>query len=251
VGVFFEVSRFRAYHLCICSPSDMPQGLRRGYSFLVTTRGSQPISRPTSRAIAFFDGQNLFHAVKEAFGYTYPNYDVLALAREVCQQQSWQLSAVRFYTGVHTPEGDEFWHRFWAAKLAQMGRRGVTIFSRELRYQNTLIRLPDGQQVSAAVGQEKGIDVRIALDVVSLVLADACDVALIFSQDQDLSEVADEVRRIAKREQRWIKIASAFPVGPTSSNTRGINKTDWIRVDKKLYDKCIDRRDYRPKPTTP
>jgi hypothetical protein len=27
------------------------------------------------RAVAFFDGQNLFHAVKNAFGYKYPNYD--------------------------------------------------------------------------------------------------------------------------------------------------------------------------------
>ena len=27
------------------------------------------------RAIAFVDGQNLFYAAKEAFGYTYPNYD--------------------------------------------------------------------------------------------------------------------------------------------------------------------------------
>ena len=25
------------------------------------------------RAVAFLDGQNLFHAASEAFGYTYPN----------------------------------------------------------------------------------------------------------------------------------------------------------------------------------
>jgi hypothetical protein len=36
------------------------------------------------RAIAFFDGQNLFHAVKAAFGYTYPNYDAMALAQAIC-----------------------------------------------------------------------------------------------------------------------------------------------------------------------
>jgi hypothetical protein len=28
------------------------------------------------RAWAFFDGQNLYHAAKEAFGYRLPNYDV-------------------------------------------------------------------------------------------------------------------------------------------------------------------------------
>ena len=30
--------------------------------------------------MAFFDGQNLFHAAREAFGYTWPNYDVAKLA---------------------------------------------------------------------------------------------------------------------------------------------------------------------------
>ena len=71
--------------------------------------------------------------------------------------------------------------------------------------------------------------------------------ALVFSQDQDLSEVADEIRTIAKREQRWIKMASAFPISPTSRNRRGINGTDWIKMDRALYDSCIDPIDYRPK----
>ena len=35
---------------------------------------------PSPRAVTFVDGQNLFYAAKEAFGYTYPNYDPLKLA---------------------------------------------------------------------------------------------------------------------------------------------------------------------------
>jgi len=38
---------------------------------------------------------------------------------------------------------------------------------------------------------------------------------------------------------------------PTVSNKRGINHTDWIRIDRATYDACLDSRDYRPKPTTP
>jgi hypothetical protein len=52
------------------------------------------------------------------------------------------------------------------------------------------------------------------------------DVALILSQDQDLSEVAEEIRSIAREQGRWIKIASAFPVSPTDPNRRGIDKTE-------------------------
>lgn len=33
------------------------------------------------RAVTFIDGQNLFHAAREAFGYIYPNYDVLSQRR--------------------------------------------------------------------------------------------------------------------------------------------------------------------------
>ena len=36
---------------------------------------------------------------------------------------------------------------------------------------------------------------------------DEFEVALVFSQDQDLSEVADEIRVIAREQSRWIKIA--------------------------------------------
>ena len=43
-----------------------------------------PAKPPVKRTIAFFDGQNLFHAVRAAFGYTYPNYDVKALAQAIC-----------------------------------------------------------------------------------------------------------------------------------------------------------------------
>jgi hypothetical protein len=31
---------------------------------------------------------------------------------------------------------------------------------------------------------------------------------------------------------------------------RGINGTDWIKIDRATYDACLDARDYRPKPKT-
>ncbi|OGS00675.1 MAG: hypothetical protein A2V88_07270 [Elusimicrobia bacterium RBG_16_66_12] len=62
--------------------------------------------------------------------------------------------------------------------------------------------------------------------------------------DQDFSEVADEVRLIAAEQGRWIKIASAFPSSPASRDSRGINKTDWIKIDRGTYEACSDPRDY-------
>ena len=45
----------------------------------------------TKRVVSFVDGQNLFYAAKNAFGYNHPNYDIAALAAAVCQKQHWQL----------------------------------------------------------------------------------------------------------------------------------------------------------------
>ena len=204
-----------------------------------------PPEPATKKAVAFVDGQNLFHAARESFGYTYPNYDVLALARRICQGKGWGLGQVRFYTGIPDPADDPRWNHFWAGKLRVMSWRGVHVFSRPLRYRNRLVRLPNGSTHTFLAGEEKGIDVRIALDVIRMAHRREFDVALVFSQDQDLSEVADEIRVISSEQARWIKMACAFPFSPTTRNKRGINKTDWIRIDRTTYDACLDPRDYR------
>ncbi|MGH9449732.1 MAG: NYN domain-containing protein [Terriglobia bacterium] len=206
-----------------------------------------PAEPPEKRAVVFVDGQNLYHSVRESFGFSYPNYDISLLASAVCSAHNWRLEQVRFYTGVPDATDDPRWNGFWTAKLAQMGRKNVYTFSRRLRYRNQTIRLPDGATHTFLAGEEKGIDVRIALDVIALAHRRKYDVAVIFSQDQDLSEVAEEVRAIAQEQNRWIKVGSAFPFSPTTRNRRGIDKTDWIKIDRATYDACLDRRDYRPK----
>lgn len=227
----------------------MPQGLVRGYP-LMTPDGPARVEPQPKRAIVFFDGQNLFYAAREAFGYTYPNYDAQALAEWVCGQNGWQLEEVRFYTGIPTVEDNPKWNTFWSHKLSAMGKLGVHVFTRHLRYRNRPVVLPDGTRTSVLVGQEKGIDVRIALDIVRAAREGRCDVIVVFSQDQDLSEVAEEVRVIARQQSRWLRIVSAFPTSPTCANRRGINKTDWVRITRQVYDACLDRRDYHFGETT-
>ncbi|MEO7993793.1 MAG: NYN domain-containing protein [bacterium] len=187
------------------------------------------------RTIAFIDGQNLYFAVKYEFGYTFPNFDVAKLASAICSRANWDLTQVRFYTGVPPTHANPRWHDFWVAKLAAMGQAGIHVYSRPLVTR-------DGQM------HEKGIDVRISLDIVRLASKNEFDVALVFSQDQDLSEAAAEIRQVAAEDRRWIKVASSFPLRRSPAENKGINYTDWLPFDKALYDTCIDPRDYRAKP---
>lgn len=210
-----------------------------------------PAEPGIKRTIAFIDGQNLFHAAREVFGATYPDFDPLALAGAVCRPKGWRLEQVRFYTGVPAEQRDPHWHGFWVRKLAMMGRHGIHVCSRELHYHNETVALPDGTSVTVRVGQEKGIDVRIALDIVRLAASDAYDVALVFSQDQDLAEAALEVRGISVSTGRWIKVACAYPWDPPARNQRGINNTEWVKIEAATYAAAIDPRDYRVPRTAP
>lgn len=136
----------------------------------------------SKRAVAYIDGQNLFNAAKEAFGYPYPNYNIRQLADTVCTQQGWDLTTVHFYTGIPDPSIDPNRHHFWIAKLAAMGTRNIHTYSRRLSYSHQLVKASDGSLTTAFVGREKGIDIRLALDVVRGALDNQYDVAVILAR---------------------------------------------------------------------
>ena len=87
------------------------------------------IEPKVKNAFVFVDGQNLYRAAKDAFGYNYPNYDIKLLSKWVCSSRDWNLSNIYFYTGVPDPQDDVFWHNFWSKKLSYMGRSGIKLFS--------------------------------------------------------------------------------------------------------------------------
>ncbi len=193
-----------------------------------------PYSEPdTKRAEVFFDLQNLYLSVKTAWGVKYPNFDPIALSRLIVKKYSaWKLTGIHLYTGIHTAEKNLFWHQFWTNKLAahKANDTRVDVFTAPLHYNN-------------GVPSEKGVDVRIALDLVRAARLNRCDVAVLFSRDTDFAEVAKEIRAIAYEKQRWIKIVSVMPDHPALK--RGIDGTDWIRLSQAEYERCIDSNDYR------
>lgn len=206
-----------------------------------------PIEPVTKRTVSFIDGQNLFHHAKSAFGHRHPNYDPKKLTDAVCAVHGWINHHVRFYTGMPDPQYDPELHEYWTRRLTAMRRSGISVTSRPLRYRIESVILQDGSSHNIPVKREKGIDLRLGLDAVRMARHGELDVALIFSQDQDLAEIAQEIRSIISSQKRWLKIVSAFPFGPNATVKRGINNTDWFRMDQQFYDACLDPRDYRPK----
>ena len=107
------------------------------------------------KTFIFVDGQNLFLQSKEAFGYKFPDFDIGALAREVCTSNGWELTEARFYTGIHDATANPFWNAFWVKKTAQMGQTGIKVITRPLRYRNKSVRLPDGTEHTFLAAEER------------------------------------------------------------------------------------------------
>lgn len=210
-----------------------------------------PQEPATKYAMAFFDGQNLYRHAKDAFGHHHPNYDPAKLHAAVCAAHGWTPNLVRFYTGVPSASESPMWAAYWSNRILALKRAGVFVTTRPIRYHTETINNSDGSQSVVTTPQEKGVDVRLALDVVSRARRREFNVAVIYSQDQDLCEVVQEMKEIATEQDRWIKIACAFPDGPAATSKRGIDKTDWIRMDQAFYDACLDPRDYRPRRAAP
>lgn len=190
------------------------------------------------RSIVFFDGQNLYHGAKDSWctkasgsPYGYPSYDVEKLAaRLVARVPGRRLDQVRFYTGVPSPSQSRFWHGFWSNKIRFLRSRGVYCYRG---------RINPG-------GQEKGVDVSIAIDLIRFTYEAKYEVAIILSSDWDYGPAVRLAKEIAKNQRRLLTFESAFPHQQGRYERRGIPGMEWVHIDKSLYDSCIDRRDYRP-----
>ena len=202
------------------------------------------------RVHTFIDAQNLYVAAKESFRYQLPNFDPIKLSQLATEMlPNRQLEQVHIYTGVHTREENAFWHDFWRNKLrAFEDNPQVKVFTKPLQYRDITVRDETGREFTVRRAAEKGIDLRIGLDLVRLAVNDAYDVAIIFSQDNDLEEAVNEVHAIRQYFDRWIYLESAFPEN-RNRPPHGIRNTQWRIVTQEMYDRCVDQRDYRPYPT--
>jgi len=205
-----------------------------------------PIAAPQkpspARVYAFIDGMNLFNWAKRCFEYDYPNYDIARLVNAVVALEAdRQLAGAFFCVGVPQEIDDAKRSRWWNKKLAALGRSGVRVASRKLKRRELKIHLEGVVNFEHTVPRlvEKGIDLKIGLELVKLANERAFDVAVLFSQDGDLVEAVQEVRRIAREQRRWIQLECAYPI-VAGIQSWPIKGTVPRQITKIMYDACID-----------
>lgn len=196
------------------------------------------------RTIVLIDGQNLFHLARMAWSssdsdssrpFSYPSYDVHKLAAVLVERVSGRvLHQIRFYTGVPDPSlgaRQERWHGFWMNKFRVLRSRGIYVYRG---------RVGPG-------GQEKGVDVSLAIDLVRATYERSYDAVVIVSQDGDFGPAVRLAKSIARGQGRTLVFESAFPYGPGSKSDRGVPGTKWTNIDHATYVRCLDPVDYRPR----
>lgn len=209
--------------------------------------------KKTLRTVVFIDGQNMYRGAREAFGWEqqkghYGNFRPLPLGRLLTQEAHRELCQVRFYMGVPDPRRDKVGHAMAQRRLAAWEADDPTLVELKTR----ALRYPPPN------GREKGIDVQLAIDLVSLAADDAFDLAVLASADTDLLPALDFV--VQRYPLKMVECIAWSPnedcvtstAAPLDSRSKGVLRR-W--VSKEDFDRVADRTNYmqalRPTPARP
>ncbi len=108
-------------------------------------------------------------------------------------------------------------HAFWTNKLDYLENLGVHAYLGRVN----------------SSGQEKGVDVSLALDLVQAAQEDRQEAAMIVSQDADFGPVVFLAKNIDRFQDRQLVFESAFPVGAGTprGRQRAVPGTRWMQID--------------------
>ena len=115
-------------------------------------------------------------------------------------------------------------HGFWTNKLDYSETQGVHVYLGRVN----------------SSGQEKGVDVGLALDLVQATYEQRYATAIIVSQDADFGPAVFLANNIARVQGRQLLFESVLPVGSCMprGRRRGVPGTRWVHIDQTIQDAC-------------
>jgi len=197
----------------------------------------------------FLDWQNVYKHAREAFhspSDPHPKGQVspIDLGAVLASRVDGELTAVRIYRGMPDnaldPKGYAAVRRHLAAWRSDPR---IIVTTRRLRYADDYVH---GESLPTAV-KEKGIDVALALDVVTMATDGAYDIGIVMSCDHDLAPALERVRmRRASRGDGAPDVAVASWQGqgrsPRMRLTTGTVYCHWLSQED--YWGVMDERNY-------
>lgn len=193
------------------------------------------------RVAVFIDYQNAYQGARGAFfggwspshvdGQVYPRRLAIKLRDRAAGDR--ELVAVRVYRGLPSSKRDPKGYGATDRQVALWNQQAlVTAVTRPLNYRN-----PDQPK-------EKGIDVRIAIDIVAMRMSGLYDTAILVSEDTDLLPALELVAGIHGTSS--IEVATWQPSDGRSATPLRVNGHGCLvhRITEKDYGHVHDPTDY-------
>ena len=149
-----------------------------------------------TRAIVFIDGNNFYYKLKEIIGdrkdtisllgFNYNRFAVSLIKDSDLSGIKYYIGAVRRQTGPQKEKSEKLYAN-QQKLLAKLHRQNVSVVL------GSLIQHPDKSF------HEKGVDVRIAVEMIRLAINNKYDIAYLLSSDTDLVPAVEEVRSLRKK----------------------------------------------------
>ena len=134
------------------------------------------------RVVVFIDGSNLYHCVRDEFGLTKLGLSLLAnlVAKDRHLVRTYYYNAI-----VHPSQGDQ----------SMKGQQRFLDSVRNLPYfEVRLGRL----EARGNTYVEKGVDVKLSVDMLKFAIADIYDTAILISGDADFADAVQAVKDLGK-----------------------------------------------------
>lgn len=208
----------------------------------------------TERVVVYLDWQNVYMRARESFHDRHdPHFkgqvNPLDLADELASRgkdSDRELIEVRIYRGVPDQAMDA---KGYAAARRQMSKWTrnvrVTLLTRTLRY-------PEDRPDCEDSPREKGVDVALAVDLVTMAgTAGIFDTAIVMSSDQDLAPAVDYVRDNGHRNHNRIEVAAWRGPHGRRPNRITADRVYCHWLDQQTYWGLQDDTDYRHTPDAP
>lgn len=193
--------------------------------------------------VLFIDAQNMYKSARDAFfdknidHHTKGQYDPIKLGQIVCERSEAvkkTISSVRLYTGRPDADKDPKTYSSHMKQCSKWEKLGVTVIHRTLRYPfDWPTRKP----------QEKGVDVALAVDIVTMAMDGQYDIGIIASTDTDLKPAIEYVYRRFNGTP-WIEVMAWY--SDKHKNRLSISGAriwcHFLHIED--YNHCVDLNDY-------
>ncbi|NMC70754.1 MAG: NYN domain-containing protein [Myxococcales bacterium] len=186
---------------------------------------------PPWRVEVFIDGGNLYRSVKDAYGIA-GGYDLHRLVKLICRQRhggrSMRLQRIFYFTAQVPQSFGETYERQRRFLEAIKRVRGVPL----------VVRLGHLQRDrDTAAYREKGVDVRIGVELLGRAYERAYELAVLVSRDGDLAPAVDWVRQT----NACRVLYASVPWEPAWALSNSCNGN--IPITREMVESCLMRGD--------